>query len=37
MTKTEIIWLLIGYCFGIAMLAGLAAGFIYYLIHKYDL
>jgi len=37
MTKLEIIWLLIGYCFGMAMLAGVAAGSIYYLIQKYDL
>jgi hypothetical protein len=37
MTKIEILWLLIGYCFGVAMLAGLTAGFIYFLIQKYDL
>ena len=37
MTKIEILWLLIGYCFGVAMLAGVAASAIYYLIQKYDL
>jgi hypothetical protein len=37
MTKLEIIWLLIGSFFGMAILAGLAAGSIYYLIQKYDL
>jgi hypothetical protein len=37
MTKIEILWLLIGYCFGMAMFAGLTAFAIYYLIQKYDL
>jgi len=37
MTKLEIIWLLIGYCFGMAMFTGSFALAIYYLIKKYDL
>ena len=37
MTKLEILWMLIGYCFGMAMFAGLAVFAIYYLIQKYDL
>jgi hypothetical protein len=37
MTKIEILWLLIGCFFGVAIFSGFFAGIIYYLIHKYDL
>lgn len=37
MTKAEVIFTLMGFFFGMAVLTGLAASAIYFLIQKYDL